>query len=393
LRELAKNNDFNGIGKIVSQENIGEDEILAVLAGLCWEANTSQSVLENGTKFKTAQVIIEALIQRKESVALLKLGGISWRGREKSPISECCLRSALDLGPIAELYDFAHTWLTCSQSDRFSQTKKEFGASAIIRIAERGYHDSFFCAAELLRDGGICETNHAAARMYFSRFALGTTIEASGNLKLAGEAFGELVKLTDAKKHLLRNFYSTMSAVASKASQHLSPLVPGDEFEIILGLPEAAKLEFKSSARWDIKACKVNSELEHEVVKTIAAFLNTSGGVLVIGVGPNKEPLGLESDYKTLKKDPNEDGFKGFLGTLIQNEIGTQNTQLVSWSVIPFGGKEFCRVEVKRSSDLIFVKWKGQDVLYVRIDNQTQRLTEPSKIEVWRKQRELNSRV
>ena len=179
-----------------------------------------------------------------------------------------------------------------------------------------------------------------------------------------------------------------------EASLQLSPLVPGEEFGIILGLPEASKLEFKSTARWSIKEGKVNSEVEHEIVKTIAAFLNIDGGVLMIGVGPdeNKELIGLEQDYKSLMNDQNEDGFKRFLGTLIHNEIGIQIIPLVSWSVISFRGKEFCRVEVKKSPELIFVKRKGQERLYVRVDNQTLRLTEPSKIDAWRKQRELASK-
>jgi hypothetical protein len=395
IQELARNGDFNGIGKIVSQSDVEKNEVGAVLGRFCWEANTFQAVLEYGTTFKTAQVIIEALFQRKESVAMLKMGGFSWRGREKSPVSERCLQAALDLGPLDKLYAVSHDWLTGSSSSaEFQQKKSEFGALAIIRIAERGYRDSFFCAAGLLHDGDFCEANHSAARMYFYRFALGVTIDASISLELAGEAFAELVKLTDTKKRSLLNYYSTMSEVASKASKHLSPLVPGEEFEIILGLPEASKLEFKSTARWSIKEDKVNSDIEHEVVKTIAAFLNTDGGVLVIGVGPNadKEMIGLEQDYKSLTKDQNEDGFKRFLGTLIQNEIGIQFIPFVSWSVISFRGKEFCRVEARKSPELVFVRRKAQESLYVRVDNQTLRLTDPSKIEAWRKHRELASK-
>lgn len=396
IQELARNGDFNGIGKIVSQSDVEKNEVGSVLGKLCREANTFQAVLENGTKFKTAQIIIEALFQRKESVALMKMGGVSWRGREQSPVSERCLQAALDLGPLDKLYAVSHDWLTGSSSSAASQQKKEeFGALAIIKIAERGCRDAFFCAAELLRDGDFCEANSSAAKMYFYRFATRATLEASGSLKFAGEAFAELNKLTNAKKSLLRNYYSTMSEVASKASKDLSPLVPGEEFEIILGLPEASKLEFKSTARWSIKECKVNSEIEHEIVKTIVAFLNTDGGVLVIGVGPNedKELIGLELDYKSLTTDQNEDGFKRFLGTLIQNEIGIQFIPFVSWSVISFRGKEFCRVEVKKSPKLIFVKRKGQKSLYVRVDNQTLRLTDPSKIDAWGKHRELASKI
>ena len=245
----------------------------------------------------------------------------------------------------------------------------------------------------MLRDGDGYPADARAAEMYFYRFAMGTTLESTSNLKLAGEAFSELMKLTGSQRPDLLNFFSTMADTCLAASKQLSPMIPGAEFEIVLGLPESGALEFKSTARWNIREGKKSSEIEHEVVKTIAAFLNTTGGVLVIGIGPKdpkNELIGLGLDYQTLS-DQNEDGFRRFLGDLIKREIGEHLTQLIHPSVIQFRGKEFCRVEVKKSSDLVFIKRNGQECLYVRIDNQSQRLTEPSKIEAWRRQREITS--
>jgi len=148
-------------------------------------------------------------------------------------------------------------------------------------------------------------------------------------------------------------------------------------------------LEFKSTARWSLNESKKDPEVEHAVVKTVAAFLNTDGGVLVVGVGDKKEELGLEFDYKTFTEKPNADGFMLFLGTLFCKEFGTHLSQLIQFRVVEFHEKEFCRVEVKKSSELIFVKRNQKDTLYVRVQNQTQSLLEPSKIEAWRKQRAL----
>src|SRR6185369_13409521 len=48
---------------------------------------------------------------------------------------------------------------------------------------------------------------------------------------------------------------------------------------------ESAELEFKSSARWDVRASRINKELERVIVKTVAAFMNSkTGGTLLIGV-------------------------------------------------------------------------------------------------------------
>lgn len=399
LRALAINGDFNEIGRIVKQLDVQENETIAVLAFLCSEASAAQSNLKEAVRInlsKSASIIVEVLIQRKESVALLKLGCISWHGRENSSVSDHCLQAALDLGPLDELYDDIQRWPADSSSTQLRQKKKEFGATAIIQIAERGYSGAFFCAAELLRDGDGCQADPSAARRFFYRFALGVAIESSGNLKLASEAFAELAKLTDFQDQTRHSFYSTMAEVAGAASKQLSILMPGDEFAVILDLPEAGKLEFKSSAKWDYRESVVNQELAHSVVKTVAAFMNTDGGVLVIGVGPNNELLGLEPDYKTFSEKPDQDGFRLFLGNLFCKELEKHRAQLYTVSIIKFRDKDFCRIEVKQSPELVFVKRKNQgkteDILYVRIDNQTMPISSPLEVEAWRKQRELASK-
>ena len=51
-----------------------------------------------------------------------------------------------------------------------------------------------------------------------------------------------------------------------------------------------------------MKQEKINRSLEEIVLKTIAGFLNGDGGTLLIGVTDDKQIIGLENDYKTLKK-------------------------------------------------------------------------------------------
>ena len=54
----------------------------------------------------------------------------------------------------------------------------------------------------------------------------------------------------------------------------------------VIANDEDFTVEFKSTARWDIREGKPNKAMEDAVVKTIAGFLNTDGGTLLIGVGP-----------------------------------------------------------------------------------------------------------
>ena len=53
-------------------------------------------------------------------------------------------------------------------------------------------------------------------------------------------------------------------------------------------------VEFKSTARWDLREGKPNKAMEDAVVKTVAGFLNTDGGTLLIGVGADRAVVGLE---------------------------------------------------------------------------------------------------
>jgi hypothetical protein len=48
---------------------------------------------------------------------------------------------------------------------------------------------------------------------------------------------------------------------------------------------ESRYLEFKSSLRWDYENAKVSQYVELSAIKEIAAFMNSAGGILVIGIG------------------------------------------------------------------------------------------------------------
>jgi len=78
---------------------------------------------------------------------------------------------------------------------------------------------------------------------------------------------------------------------------------------------ETATLEFKASLRWNIRAKKNDKEMENGVLKTIAAFCNTAGGELLIGVADDKSILGVEHDGF-----PNHDKFQLHLRNLCMTE-------------------------------------------------------------------------
>ena len=77
----------------------------------------------------------------------------------------------------------------------------------------------------------------------------------------------------------------------------------------------------KSTLRFDIREGVVNKKLEYASVKAVSSFLNTEGGILIIGVDDNKNIIGIEKDLQMLPKQ-NTDGFELHFRQLIKKYLG-----------------------------------------------------------------------
>ena len=119
---------------------------------------------------------------------------------------------------------------------------------------------------------------------------------------------------------------------------------------------ENNNVEFKSSLRWDYKQNCINKQLSEIVIaRTIAAFMNSSGGILLVGVNDEHEILGLEKDYETVK-NKNSDGFKLLLDSIINNYLGKELHQYINVSILNIDGKNVCVINVQKSDAPVYVK-------------------------------------
>ena len=129
---------------------------------------------------------------------------------------------------------------------------------------------------------------------------------------------------------------------------------------------EGPFLEFKSTFRWDIEQSRTNRLLEGVVLKSLAGFLNSlHGGTLLIGVADNGEIIGLENDYKTLKKQ-NQDGFEQVIMTAIAANLGADLCSHVSILFHVLDKKTLCRLIVSPSARPVFINQGNTPKLYVR---------------------------
>ncbi len=148
-----------------------------------------------------------------------------------------------------------------------------------------------------------------------------------------------------------------------------------DEINIsqLISYGEGPRLEFKSTFRWDIRNSQTNKNLEKSVMKTIAAFLNTDGGQLVIGVEDNGEIYGLDSDYETLNKK-NTDGFENHFNMIFNSLIGVQFRHNVELDFQKVEDKEVCLVTVEPADEPAYLKIDGIEEFYIRTGNTTARI-------------------
>lgn len=138
-----------------------------------------------------------------------------------------------------------------------------------------------------------------------------------------------------------------------------------------LNKDEHENLEFKSTFRWDMRQGGVNKTLEKSVMKTVAAFLNSQGGHLVMGVGDDKTIIGLASDYGSLvRKDA--DGFENHFTQIFHNMIGAEFRQFVKLNWSHIDGKECCVVNVSPSHKPAYLKNdNNNEEFFIRTGNRT----------------------
>ncbi len=131
---------------------------------------------------------------------------------------------------------------------------------------------------------------------------------------------------------------------------------------------EHDKLEFKSSLRFDHKTGLANREVEKAAMKTIAAFLNSDGGHLVLGVNDARAPLGLEYDYRTIQRK-DADGFENHFTQTFNSMIGPEFRNLVKLWFPKLDGHDLCVVQVLASPRPVYLKADNNEQFYMRTGN------------------------
>jgi len=152
-----------------------------------------------------------------------------------------------------------------------------------------------------------------------------------------------------------------------------NPEPPNTEIHETILNGETDLVEFKSTLRFDLRKGEVNKKLEYVIAKTIAAFLNTEGGQLIIGVDDNQGILGLNADIQTMSKS-NIDGFELRLIELIKKFIGTEFSSYIKITFPEIEDTQICLVKISKSSRPVFTEFEGKEDFFIRVGCSSQPL-------------------
>lgn len=193
---------------------------------------------------------------------------------------------------------------------------------------------------------------------------------------------GQLESLTAAignlQKELALNPRSA-SAIRSQVESMLETIGELTEADRIMSMAregESATVEFKESFSLDVRKGTKEKYIELSSLKTIAGFLNTNGGVLLVGVTDGGAICGV--NYEVNKFHKSHDSFLLHFKNQMKQRIGEQYYPFISQQLVNLGNVHVLMVACSPATSPCYLD--GKD-FYVRTNPATDKLEGPKLVE------------
>lgn len=124
---------------------------------------------------------------------------------------------------------------------------------------------------------------------------------------------------------------------------------------------ESDHVEFKSTLRWNLHTEKKDPAIENAVLKTLAAFMNSSGGTLIVGASDDGQVLGLEKD-----QFGNKDKMLLFLTQLVNDRISPLHPKFLHPTVEQLEGGQVLRIDCQPATLPAYVRGSSLEHFYIR---------------------------
>ena len=143
--------------------------------------------------------------------------------------------------------------------------------------------------------------------------------------------------------------------------QHIDSQGYETEVAALIRAGESTTLEFKSTMRTNLKSGKPGKEIEIAWLKTVAAFMNSDGGILLIGVDDAGKIIGTAADDFA-----NEDKCRLHFKNMLNTHIGAEFTRFIHLKSVPIKDSTILIVECERVRRPVFLSIGKQEDFYIR---------------------------
>jgi len=169
------------------------------------------------------------------------------------------------------------------------------------------------------------------------------------------------------------------------------------ELKQLIAKGETGYTEFKSSALWSkhLSSEQINDSTSNEVrnfgksaskyiiARSIASFLNTDGGNLIIGIKENKETgndeiIGIRSEFDKLPNKSIDDYRRMLTDDVIrkyfEDDIYNYVTKYIKMTFPEIEGKTLCWLQIQKADKRVFVKTRIGGMFFIRTDAETREI-------------------
>ncbi|WP_446010115.1 RNA-binding domain-containing protein [Candidatus Electrothrix sp.] len=189
-------------------------------------------------------------------------------------------------------------------------------------------------------------------------------------LKSAIDSFNEELALNPTSS-------TSISSQLDNMLKAIGGLTKVDEVYSLIRQGESKTIEFKETLSLDVRKKSKEKYIELSVLKTIVAFLNTEGGVLLVGVTDKGNIQGLDIEINKFYKG-NKDKFFLHVKNLIKKRIGEEFYPFIEYELIKVKQKDILVVSCKGSNSPCYL---DNAEFYVRTNPATDKLDGPKLVE------------
>lgn len=175
-----------------------------------------------------------------------------------------------------------------------------------------------------------------------------------------------LEKRRELMAQVIAEGYATLTA----ADNEEDASAPDFVLSQILMNGESEAVEFKSTLRTNLHTGSKDPRMELAVLKTLAGFLNTNGGTLIVGISDDGSPVGIEIDGF-----PNEDKMALHLVNIIKSRMGIHAMTNLHAHFDDHDAYRVMVVKCRRAPSAVFVVDGDSERFYIRTGPSTAELS------------------